>query len=251
MNAAPPPAPASTPRYPQERVAVVRLPTATVRIRPILPSDAPMLQEGVRQLSERTRWLRFHMPISQLSDAQARVLVDVDHHDREALVAEVLQDGGWRPVGVARYARVSADQADLAIVVTDAWQGRGIGRLLVDRLAAAARQEGFAAFVAQVISENQQVFRLFRGARVELSMAGPVTDVVWWLADPPPDTSAQSAAHDPATSRLDQAPGAKEGGRDRPGGVPPPPARDRRRGTGARALRLLRRRTGTDPGAAG
>jgi len=194
MNAAQPSAPPPTPRYPWERVTVVQLPTATVRVRPIRPTDGPSLQAGMRSLSERTRWLRFHMPISQLTDAQVRVLVEVDHHDREALVAEVRRDGGgWRPVGVARYARVSADRADLAIVVQDDWQGRGIGRLLIDRLAAAAREAGVAAFVAQVLSENRQALRLIGRPltrQVEVTMAGPVTDVVWWLVDPPPRTSA-------------------------------------------------------------
>lgn len=259
MNASQPPAPlpVSTPasRYPLERVAVVQLPTTTVRVRPIRPSDAPSLQAGMRHLSERTRWLRFHMPITHLSDAQVRVLVEVDHHDREALVAEVRRNGGgWRPVGVARYARVSDDRADLAIVVADAWQGRGIGRLLVNRLAAAAREEGVAAFVAQVLSENRQVFRLIRQPlrRVEVSMAGPVTDIVWWLADPPPDTGTPPAAvRERAAPLPDPAPAARGDGRGRAGGVPPSPDRGRGPGTGVRPLRLLRQRADTDGGAAG
>jgi GNAT superfamily N-acetyltransferase len=200
MDATQPPNPATTPRYPWERVTVAQLPTATVRIRPICPSDGPSLQAGIRMLSERTRWLRFHMPITHLTDAQVRVLVEVDHHDREALVAEVRRAGrGWRPVGVARYARVGPDRADLAVVVMDAWQGRGIGRLLLDQLAAAARAEGMAAFVAQVLSENRRVLGLIRRPRVglvEVNMDGPVTDVVWWLADPSPATGA------PATPRA-------------------------------------------------
>jgi len=257
MNASQPPAllPAPAPRYPLERVAVVRLPTTTVRIRPICPSDAPSLQAGMRHLSERTRWLRFHMPITHLSDAQVRVLVEVDHHDREALVAEVRRSGGgWRPVGVARYARIGDDRADLAIVVADAWQGRGIGRLLVDRLAAAAREEGVAAFVAQVMSENRQVLRLIRQPltrRVEVSMAGPVTDIVWWLADPPPGTGTPpSAVRDRVALLPDPALDTRGGVGGRAGGVPPPD-RGRAPGTGVRALRLLRRRPGTDEGAAG
>jgi GNAT superfamily N-acetyltransferase len=211
MDAAQPPAPATTPRYPWERVTVVQLPTATVRIRPIRPSDGPSLQAGVRMLSERTRWLRFHMPITQLTDAQVRVLVEVDHHDREALVAEVRRDGGeWRPVGVARYARIGPDRADLAVVVTDAWQGRGIGRLLVDQLAAAARAEGMAAFVAQVLSENRRVLELIHRppmGLVEVSMDGPVTDVVWWLAGPSPGTGAPT----PSGDRVASLPGPGRG----------------------------------------
>jgi GNAT superfamily N-acetyltransferase len=178
--------PPSPPRPGGERTTVTRLPAATVRVRPIRPSDAPILQAGMARLSDRTRWLRFHMPISRLSAAQLRALVHVDHHHREALVAEVRgADGGWEPVGVARYARTTEDRADLAVVVEDAWQGRGIGRLLLDRLAAAAREEGVVAFVAEVLSENHQALRLVRPPRppqVEVSTTGPVTDVVWWLA---------------------------------------------------------------------
>ncbi|SRR6266581_9199899 len=190
------PPPTAAPRGAPGRVTVTPLPAATVRVRPIRPSDGPVLQAGMGELSEQTRWLRFHMPISRLSDAQLRLLVDVDHHDREALLAEVRGEGGeWEPVGVARYARVAADRADLAVVVADAWQGRGIGGLLIERLTAVARGEGIVAFVAQVLSENRRVLALLRrpGHRVELTMAGPITDAVWWLTDPPATAALQGA----------------------------------------------------------
>lgn len=141
------------------------LPDGTpVRFRPIEPSDAPLLEEGMARLSERSRRLRFHSAVTHLTDAQLRHLVDVDHHDQEALVADVLQDDGYVGVGVARYARSGRDDPapEFAMVVEDAWQGRGVGRLLLRALFATVRRNGFDRLTAEVLAENDRMIRLLR-----------------------------------------------------------------------------------------
>lgn len=141
------------------------LPDGTpVRFRPIGVDDAVLLREGLGRLSERSRRLRFHSAVTSLSDTQLRHLVDVDHHDQEALIADVLQDGGYVGVGVARYARAAPDDdaPEFAIVVEDAWHGRGVGRLLLRALFRAARRNGFERLTAEVLAENDRMLRLLR-----------------------------------------------------------------------------------------
>ncbi|MBW3657332.1 MAG: GNAT family N-acetyltransferase [Actinobacteria bacterium] len=141
------------------------LPDGTrVRFRPIGVDDTQLLREGIGRLSERSRRLRFHSAVTSLSDAQLRHLVDVDHHDQEALIADVLLGDEYVGVGVARYARAAPDDGvpEFAMVVEDAWQGRGVGRLLLRALFAAARRNGFERLTAEVLAENDRMLRLLR-----------------------------------------------------------------------------------------
>src|SRR6266511_1788240 len=79
------------------------------------------------------------------SGAQLRSLLAADHHDRSVLLAEVeVEPGCWQLVGFAQYARIASDRADAAIVLEDAWQGRGVGRTLALQLVGAARAAGIA-----------------------------------------------------------------------------------------------------------
>lgn len=160
-----------------------------VRFRPIRLDDAPLLQAGLERLSERTRRMRFHSAVTHLSDAQLRHLVDIDHHDQEALVADLYEDGEYRGVGVARYARTSPtdDAPEFAIVVEDDVQDRGIGRWLLRALFATARRNGFERLSAEVLAENDRMLHLLRqeAAGVELTREGGVYHVVLEL--PPPD----------------------------------------------------------------
>lgn len=143
-----------------------------VRFRPIRLEDAPLIQEGMARLSERTRRMRFHSAVTHLSEAQLNHLVDVDHHDQEALVADVLEGDEYRGVGVARYARHGPDDdaPEFAIVVEDALQGRGIGRLLLRSLFATARRNGFERLSAEVLAENDRMLHLLREEAVAVRL---------------------------------------------------------------------------------
>lgn len=159
------------------------LPDGTpVRFRPIRHEDAPLLQEGLGRLSERSRRLRFHGAVTHLSEAKLHRLVDVDHHDQEALVADLLEADGYRGVGVARYARASADDdaPEFAIVLEDAVQGRGLGRLLLRALFATARRNGFRRLTAEVLAENDRMLTLLRqeAAALEATRDGAVLHIV-------------------------------------------------------------------------
>ncbi len=135
---------------------------SSVRLRPLEPDDGPLLIRLFYRLSAESVYRRFMSPIPDPYRPQLRRLLDVDHRDREALAA-ISREG--EVIGVARYARDAADaeRADIAVVVEDRWQRRGLGRALTRRLAAVARRRGIAAFHADLLSENRGAIRLLRG----------------------------------------------------------------------------------------
>src|SRR6266516_3008297 len=154
----------------------LHLPTlpAPVRVRPIEPSDGPALQAGLACLSPRSRWLRFHQPLNRFSAAQLRALVEVDHHDREALLAEIEQpDTTWQLIAVARYARVPAPEAEADQV-----------------RAALARERGIAAFEGELLTENRPMLQFLRelgpqiGSSVDFRLFGTTAHAVWHLKEP-------------------------------------------------------------------
>lgn len=129
-----------------------------MEIRPIQPSDAPALIKAHEQLSPETRRRRFFRAHPVLTEAEAAFFTNVDHVDREAFV--VLE--GKYIVAVGRYDRVAADAAEVALVVGDGYQNRGIGTLLLDTLAAHAREFGITRFVADTFGDNRPAIALIR-----------------------------------------------------------------------------------------
>jgi GNAT superfamily N-acetyltransferase len=122
-------------------------------------SDGEALRRFFYRLSRESIYRRFLSPIARPEQAQPERLLDVDHHDREALVG--LVDG--EIVGVARYARQpGTNVAELAVVVADAWHRRGIASLLLAALAEAALAAGIQGFAVVVHADNGPVLGLIR-----------------------------------------------------------------------------------------
>jgi GNAT superfamily N-acetyltransferase len=156
----------STTDRPAPTTAVLRDGTR-VLVRPIEPDDKARLLEGFEHLSDESRYRRFLAPMPELSEATLRYLTEVDHRDHEALVALVEATG--QGIGVARYVRRPdrRDVAEAAVTVADDWQGRGAGTLLLELLAARAREEGIERFSALVLATNREMLEL-------LETLGPV-----------------------------------------------------------------------------
>jgi RimJ/RimL family protein N-acetyltransferase len=125
---------------------------ATVLVRPIAPGDAPALLRGLEHLSPRSRYRRF-LGTPRIGPEELRYLTDVDHRDHEALGAADPATGDG--VGVARYIREpGTDRAEVAVTIEDAWQGRGLGTVLLLRLAERARAVGIRRFTGLILAEN-------------------------------------------------------------------------------------------------
>jgi GNAT superfamily N-acetyltransferase len=155
---------------------VVRLrERSEVYIRPIEADDKAALERGLERLSRASRYRRFFSPISRFTGAQLRYLTEVDHHDHEALIAFPVENGDATvPVGVARYVLDEQEgseehAAEVAVVVADDWQGRGLATALLQRLVARGRANGFESFVAYALAENDDVVEVLgRLGRLEV-----------------------------------------------------------------------------------
>ena len=134
------PVPESVPSgYPTEWEADVLLADGGVaRLRPIRPDDAQLLVQFYDRVSPESKYLRFFAPYPRLSAKDVARFTQVDYVDRVALIITL----GEQMIGVGRYDRLENDQAEVAFLVEDAHQGRGIAQLLLEHLAEAARERG-------------------------------------------------------------------------------------------------------------
>ena len=199
--------PSTTP-YPDELTETALLDDGTaVCVRGIRPDDAQGLERLFYRLSPQSLYLRFFSPVPRPNAAVIRHLVTVDYRDRLALVAVIEGE----IVGVARYDRLAAvaprgvnvdpGDAEAAVIVEDAWQGRGIATRLLWRLSAAAAARGIATFTASVLGENRQMIGLLRvlGKQVDIELHGGEYEVRLHLASvTPPGPPAVPDAAEPS-----------------------------------------------------
>ena len=130
-----------------------------VRLARLERSDGKALRRLFYRLSPETIYRRFHSPLVRPEQAQPERLLDIDHHDREAVVAVV--DG--EIVGVARYFRQSGtDAAEVAVVVADDWHRQGVATRMFSRLVEFARAAGIERFTVSMQADNTAALALFR-----------------------------------------------------------------------------------------
>lgn len=153
------------PGYPRHWEAdVVLRDGGTAHVRPIRPEDADALQAFHVGQSQQSTVFRFFAPLERLGEADLYRFTHVDHVDRAALVAVAQVGGVERILAVARFDRLGDDDAEVAFNVSDAHHGRGLGSVLLEHLAAAARERGIRRFVAEVLPHNARMLAVFREA---------------------------------------------------------------------------------------
>jgi RimJ/RimL family protein N-acetyltransferase len=150
-----------------------------VTLRPAHHSDAPALRQFFfGSLSPRARLLRFHGAINQLPDGALRAMTTQIPRRHVALVALTPTDDGLQHLlAEARYVVEDGGEAEFAIAVADAWQGQGLGRALVQRLAAHARAEGIPALHGAVVPGNEPMLRLMDSLGAQLHGHAPEVKV--------------------------------------------------------------------------
>jgi acetyl coenzyme A synthetase (ADP forming)-like protein len=133
----------------------------TAQVRPARPSDAPDLLRMLQGLSEDSRYFRYFSTAADLSSAVAWA-TQVDHEQRDGLVVTTGPEG--RIVAHAGWEREEQrpERAEMALVIDDAFQGRGLGTLLLGQLAESARARGVELFVAEVLPGNHQMIGVLR-----------------------------------------------------------------------------------------
>ena len=179
-----------------EPVEMVLRDGSRVHIRPIVPDDRERLAAGMRWLSPRSRYLRFHAPIVELSERQLRYFTEIDYADHMAWIA-LDADHPERPgMGVARYVRLTDEPhvAEAAVTVVDAYAGHGLGTILLGLLARTARRNGIDVFRNYVLAENSGMLEVFDHLGADRTLG---SDGVWQVdlripqeGEPLPDTPA-------------------------------------------------------------
>jgi RimJ/RimL family protein N-acetyltransferase len=143
----------------ERAIAPIRedLAAKSICLRPIRPDDAARLIALCSRLSPRTIYHRF-FTVHTLRPDEAAALSSVDDRTRVAMVAD---RGAGHLVGVARYGLADDDSVpDVGLVVEDAWQGQGLGSILLNQLLRAGEARGFITFRADVLAENRRMLRL-------------------------------------------------------------------------------------------
>lgn len=145
-----------------------------VSLRLIQKEDAALLVDLFHNLSSESKRLRFHLYTTKLSEEQvwkdALALSDLEPRRQMAIVATIIEaDGEEHAVGVARFAReaVLDQEAEVAIVVRDDFQRKGLGNHLLRILAEKAREIGISFFTAWVMPENIRLMKLIKGMELK------------------------------------------------------------------------------------
>ena len=148
--------------YPRELERDITLKDGTsLRLRPIRSEDATRLIEFYDGLSRHSAYQRFFTIMKRLPPDWARMLTTVDYRRRLALVAERGQAGAPELVGVGRYEPTDdADTVEVAFVVQDGLQNRGLGTILLRHLLEAAEARGIRRFRAYVLADNARMLDL-------------------------------------------------------------------------------------------
>ncbi len=135
-----------------------------VVVRPIREDDLELERAFIEGLSPTSRRFRFFDSMRSPGDALLKLLTDIDPALDAAFVAVLVQDGRETEIGVGRFS-AEADNTDceFAIAVGDTWQGRGLGRILMERLIDTARARGILAMHAASASDNTAMRRLADG----------------------------------------------------------------------------------------
>ena len=141
----------------------------TARIRPITVDDADRLVSFYEQVSDESKYYRFFAPYPRLSAKDVHRFTHHDFVDRVGLAATV----GGEFIATVRYDRISADgraasapadEAEVAFLVQDAHQGRGVASALLEHIAAVARERGIRRFAAEVLPANNKMIKVFTDA---------------------------------------------------------------------------------------
>jgi RimJ/RimL family protein N-acetyltransferase len=140
-----------------------------IQIRAQRPEDHADLLAAVSRTSAKSLYRRFFTVKRRFSERETSFFLNVDFANHVALVAVVDEAGRPAIAGGARYIVVEPGSAEVAFVVIDAYQGQGVGTLLLRHLTTIARAAGLKQFVADVLAENGQMQKVFQRSGLPLT----------------------------------------------------------------------------------
>jgi acetyltransferase len=132
-------------------------------VRPIKPEDAPLLLDLFDTMSRRSIYYRFFSPLKSISRSMLAKFTQIDYDRELALVAVEKQEKGERVIGVVRLVcDPDRKKANFALVVGDPWQGKGVGKRLMQKCLSAAKDYGIETLQGEVLAENNEMLALCR-----------------------------------------------------------------------------------------
>ena len=133
----------------------------TIQIRALRPDDQEGMLAAIARTSPQSLQRRFFVSKRGFSEKEVSFFMGIDFSNHVALVAQIDEDGQAVIAGGGRYIVVQPGQAELAFVVVDAYQRKGIGTALMRHLLAIARETGLKELTAEVLAENAAMLKVF------------------------------------------------------------------------------------------
>jgi len=133
-----------------------------IDIRALRPDDRAEMLAAIGRTSPQSIQRRFFAPKKGFSEQEMAFFLNIDFESHVALVAQIDEDGRAAIAGGGRYIVVRPGQAEIAFVVVDAYQGQGIGTILMRHLAILAHDAGLKELIAEVLPENTAMLKVFR-----------------------------------------------------------------------------------------
>ena len=151
-----------------------------VLIRLLNQDDKEELKIGFEKLSAKSKYRRFFVPISSLSNSQLKHLTEIDNKNHLALCAYIVSQDGMFGIGVARYIRVEEEPetAEFALTIIDEYQSQGLGTELLNLLIHCARKNGIRKLIGYLLAENSSMLKILKhlGAQIRRE-DGPIQRV--------------------------------------------------------------------------
>lgn len=155
---------------PELRTSYLSADGIKIHFRPVHPTDVPNMKHLFYTLSQETIYYRFMSRLKQISQKQVQNFVYVDHRSEVAIVGTLPEAYGEEIIAIGRYyLDPKTNRAEVAFVVHDKWQNRGIGSFLFKYLTAMAKRNGISGFTAEVLRENKAMQSVLNKSEADVS----------------------------------------------------------------------------------
>jgi acetyltransferase len=151
---------------------------SAIFLRPIKPTDGPLLLDLFNRLSRETIYFRFLTHLERLQPEMLKQLVEIDYETHFALAAFITEDTKESIIGTCRYiVKQNTDHAELTVILRDDWQRKGLGKVMVTRVVDIARAKGIASIEILLDYRNEGMKRIFASLGYPVQYESSILDI--------------------------------------------------------------------------